>query len=97
LEEFDHADHNDRQRGRQWPMLRVGDGEGKPNQNKGERVLPVLAEIGVGPVSWRPKVEEGDGSGEQPGDDPQNDCHRTGITRIARQAAIQSFRTVRIG
>ena len=56
LQEFEHADHNDRNRCREQPMPRIGEAEGQPDQDEGERMLAVLAEIGVRPKPRRPSV-----------------------------------------
>ena len=51
LQDFEHADHDDGDRRRQQPALRVGEPEGQADQNEGECVLAVLTEIGVRPVA----------------------------------------------
>ena len=46
----------------------IGQAEGQSDQDKGERVFAVLAEIGMRPKAGRSQRGEGDGGGQQPGE-----------------------------
>jgi len=47
------------------PLLPIGEAEGKPDQHEGERMLAVLAEVGMGTQAGRTERCEGDGGGEE--------------------------------
>ena len=76
------AGHRDRdERGRQ-PVARIGEAEGEADEDKGQRMLAVLAEIGMRPIARRSQRRKGDGSGQQPGGNSEEDRHGHGIARI---------------
>jgi len=68
LQNFEEADCHDRDTYGGQSMLRVGKAEGKSNQDEGERVFAILAEVGVRPHECWPERRERHRSGEQPGE-----------------------------
>jgi hypothetical protein len=67
LQDFEGSDHDDRDRRGQQAVSRIGEAECQSDQYESERVLSVLAEVGVRPEPGRPQGGEGDGGGQQPG------------------------------
>ena len=65
------------------PVSGIGEAEGETEQDEGQRVLAVLAEMGVRPQARRSERGEGDGGGQQPGDDPKMVVIAAGIARFA--------------
>lgn len=53
LEEFKNSDHQNRNAGRKQPLARIGQPERQSDQEKSERVLAILAEIGMRAVLRR--------------------------------------------
>ena len=70
LHQFEQADQDDRNGRDGRAALPVGETEGQPDQNEGERVFAVLAEVGMGAQAWGPERCKGHGSREQPSEGP---------------------------
>jgi hypothetical protein len=68
LQDFDYSDHDDGNHRGEQPIPRIGQTECQPEQDERQRMLAVLAEVGMRPELWRSQRREGDGSGQQPGE-----------------------------
>ena len=64
LQEFEDADRHDRHSHGEHPMPGVGEAESNPNQDEGERVFAILAEVGVRPHECWPERRERHRGGE---------------------------------
>src|SRR2546429_7392334 len=53
LQDLDHAGHRDSDQRDPCPVPCVGEAKSEANEDKGERMLAVLAEIGMRPILWR--------------------------------------------
>ncbi len=63
LQDFEEADRQHGDYGSKCSVSRVGQSERKPDQDEGERVLPVLTEVGMRTEARRSQGREGDGGG----------------------------------
>ncbi len=75
LKDFESSDHQNRDDRREQPVSWIGEAERQSDQNKSERVLAVLTEIGVRAVPRRSQRGNGYRCREQPGGEAKNDCH----------------------
>ncbi len=86
LHQLEHADQDHRNgRGRPAALPRIGEAEGQSNQDEGERMFAVLAEVGMGPQAGRPEGCESDGGREQPGKGTNQNGHPVRIARICNR------------
>ncbi len=60
---------------REQATLRVGEAERQSDQHEGQRVFAVLAELGVRPKPRGTERGESHSSGQEPGDDPEDEGH----------------------
>ena len=64
LQDFECADHQDRDANRGEPLSRIGKSKREPDQDKSERMLNVLTEIRMRSVLRRAKGCKGHGYGQ---------------------------------
>src|SRR5215468_9904891 len=91
LQDFERADRDDGRERCDETIAPVGKSEGEADENEGERMLAILADIGgVRAVAWRSKSRKGDGGCEAPGNQAKKHCHVNGITRIGQKYSVNA-------
>ena len=85
LQYFHRAGQCDGAKRGHQPVLTVGKAEGEPDQDKSQRMLAVLAEIGVRAVTRRAERRKGNSGGEAPGNQSKKGRHGVWITRMDRE------------
>ena len=84
LHQFEQANQHDRGGCHCQATLPIGEAEGQPDEEKGQRVLAVLAKVGMGAQARRPERCKGYGGGKQSGDDANKNGHPHRLARIGR-------------
>src|SRR6266480_3042295 len=85
LQDLDHAGHRDSDQRDPCPVPCVGEAKSEANEDKGQRMLAVLAEIGMRPILWRAQRRKGNRGRQQPGKHSEINRHRHRIARIGSQ------------
>ena len=76
------ADQHDGDDRGQQTVPGIGEAESQADQDEGQRMLTILTEIGMRPVSRRAERGESNGDGEQPGGQAEHDVMGAGASTI---------------
>lgn len=75
LRDFKRPDQDHGKSRGQHTTTAIGEAEGKPDKDESQRMLAVLAQIGMRPDARRTEGCECDGGGEQPGGEAGDEGH----------------------
>src|SRR5258707_13547487 len=95
LQDFERADQDHGDRRRQQPVAAIGQAERDADQDEGERMFAVLAEVGVRAKGWRSQRCEGNRCRQRPGEESEDGIHLAGLARFVRLLSA-SYRSRRL-